>query len=87
MRLFHILALVTLLADAYVPLALIATRKMKPAYHHYLPPFDRAEIQAIPDLAWLLLVIWTVALAVGCLWPRRGSFGTGSSGHDRQGLM
>jgi hypothetical protein len=71
MHAFRILATVTLLADGYILLALIATSMMKPRYYGYLPPFHREDIQAIPDFAWLAAVIWTALLAAGCFWPRR----------------
>ncbi len=63
----HLAAIATLLADAYLILALLATQRMKPEYHHYLPPFGTEAARPIPRAAWLVLVSWTAILAVGSL--------------------
>ncbi len=70
MRVFRVLAIVSLFVDAYILLALIALQRMKREYFDYLPPFGRADILAIPRPAWLVLVAWTATLSAGCLWSR-----------------
>ncbi len=64
---FHLAAILTLLADAYLILALLATQRMKPEYHHYLPPFGSEAVRPIPRAAWSVWVFWTAILAVGLL--------------------
>lgn len=73
MRSFQIIAILSLLADAYIGLVLIAMVRMQAAYLYLLPPFGRKDVQAIPRSLWLLLIVWTATLAIGCLWNRRPS--------------
>ena len=68
---FHLAAILTLLADAYLILALLAMQRMKPEYHHYLPPFGSEAVRPIPRAAWLVWVFWTAILAVGTLKAAR----------------
>lgn len=61
----------TLLFDAYILLALVATNMMKAKYHHLLPPFDSELAGSTPRIVFLLLVAWTGFLAVGCLYATK----------------
>ena len=56
----------TLLADAYLALASIATRMMRPEYQRYLPPFGGGASEGSRILV-LLVATWTAVLALGCL--------------------
>lgn len=65
-------ACLTLLLDAYILLALVATSMMKAEYHHLLPPFDSELAGSTPRIVFFLLVAWTGFLAVGCLSATKG---------------
>ena len=71
MKSFRIIAIFSLLADAYIGLVLIAMVRMQAAYLYLLPPFGRKDVQTIPRSLWLFLIVWTATLAIGCLWNRR----------------
>lgn len=70
MSLVRIIAIISLFADAYIGLVLIAMNRMQPAYLRFLPPFGRKDVQAIPRSLWMLLLAWTATLAIACLWNR-----------------
>lgn len=56
----------TLLADAYLALASVATRMIHPEYQRYLPPFGD-DVSEGSRILVLLVATWTAVLAVGCL--------------------
>jgi hypothetical protein len=64
---FGIAAGLTLLADAYLGLALLASSKIEPAYHWALPPFGLEGVRSTPAPVVLAVLAWTAFLAVGCL--------------------
>ena len=66
LTIYTILAYGTLLADAYLALASVATRAMHPEYQRYLPPFGDAVSEGSRILV-LLVATWTAVLALGCL--------------------
>ena len=66
-------AYVTLLADAYLVLASLASRMMKNASASYLLPFNGGKNSEETHLMVLIIATWTAVLAVGCLSPRRRS--------------
>jgi hypothetical protein len=70
---FTIAAYVTLLADAYLVLASLASRMMQEAYASYLLPFSGDKNSDETHLTVLIIATWTSVLAVGCLWSRRRS--------------
>jgi hypothetical protein len=70
---FTIAAYVTLLADAYLVLASLASRMMKEPYASYLLPFSGDKNSDAIHLMILIIATWTAVLAVGCLSSRRGS--------------
>ena len=57
----------TLLADAYLALAWVATRMMHREYHRYLPPFGIDGVSEGSGLLVLIVATWTAVLALGCL--------------------
>lgn len=59
----------TLLFDAYLLLAMVATDVMKVQYHWMLPPFGFEFAASTPRIVYIGLVVWTGFLAVGCLQP------------------
>ncbi len=61
----------TLLFDAYLLLAMVATSRMKVEYHQWLPPYGFEFADAIPRVVFLMLVAWTGFLAVGCLYATK----------------
>jgi hypothetical protein len=63
----RITAYITLLLDAYLLLASVATMNMKTQYHAYLPPFSLRSVEALPRALIVLVVGWTALLAVACL--------------------
>ena len=69
--LWTILAHATLLVDAYLVLASIASQMMKNTYRTYLPPFDRVDNIEGARLFTLIVATWTAVLAMGCLKMRR----------------
>jgi hypothetical protein len=78
--LFGIAACVTLFADAYLALALLATRQVQRSYPWWaLPPFGLEGLRSIPPPLVLLVLAWTAFLAVGCL-SRRGIHQDNGSG-------
>ena len=70
MKLLRIIAVISLFADAYIGLVLIAMDRMQAAYLRFLPPFGRKDLQAIPRSLWMLLIAWTATLAIACLCNR-----------------
>lgn len=70
---FKIAAYVTLLADAYLVLASLASRMMKNASASYLLPFSGGKHSDETHLMVLIIATWTAVLAVGCLSSRRTS--------------
>lgn len=66
-RFIRITAYITLLLDAYLLLASVATLNMKTQYHSYLPPFGLQSVNALPRALIFLVVGWTALLALGCL--------------------
>ena len=68
---FRLLACLTLLADAYLLLALLAVGRMKAEYHGWLPPFGSPFAGAIPASVYAWVVAWTGTLAVGLLVSTR----------------
>ena len=61
----------TLLIDAYVLLAMVATSRMPPEYHDWLPPFGYEFAASAPRSVYIWLVGWTGFLALGCLYATR----------------
>jgi len=70
---FTIAAYVTLLADAYLVLASLASRMMQEAYASYLLPFSGDNNSDETHFLVLIVATWTAILAVGCLSSRRTS--------------
>lgn len=70
---FTIAAYVTLLADAYLVLASLASRMMRNAYTSYLLPFSTDKNSDGTHLMVLIIATSTAVLAVGCLSSRRRS--------------
>jgi hypothetical protein len=70
---FTIAAYVTLLADAYLVLASLASRMMQEAYASYLLPFSGDKNSDEPHFMVLIIATWTAVLAMGCLSSRRRS--------------
>lgn len=66
---FRAAGCLTLLFDAYLLLAMVATNMMKVEYHWMLPPFGFKFAVSIPRIVYICLVVWTGFLAVGCLQP------------------
>lgn len=61
----------TLLFDAYLLLALVATIRMKVEYLYLLPPFGSELARSTPRVVYIWLVAWTGFLALGCLYATR----------------
>ena len=61
------LAYGTLIIDAYLALASVATRMMKAEYASSLLPFGDGEITERTRLLLLMVATWTAALAVSSL--------------------
>ena len=57
----------TLVVDAYLALALTATRMMKRGYTSHLPPFGSEGVSEGTRFLVLLIATWTAVLAIGCL--------------------
>ena len=70
---FKIAAYVTLLADAYLVLASLASRVMNNASASYLLPFRGGKHSDESHVMVLIIATWTAVLAVGCLSSRRTS--------------
>lgn len=69
-KFFTAAAYVTLVVDAYLALASIATRMMPRDFQHYLPPFGDGASEGFRTLV-LLVATWTSVLALGCLHAAR----------------
>ena len=67
---FTIVAYITLLADAYLVLASLATKMMNRAYASYLLPFGGGNNAGETHFWALIVATWTGTLAVGCLSSR-----------------
>jgi len=65
-RFFIAVGFGTLVVDAYLVLASIATKMMKREYSSYLLPFG-SEGDAPSRLTVLLIATWTAILAIGCI--------------------
>ena len=61
----------TLLIDAYLLLAMVATSRMKVEYHQWLPPFGFEFAASMPRIVYIWLVAWTGFLALGCLYATK----------------
>lgn len=72
---FSVIAYATLLADAYLVLASLASRVMKVGYASNLLPFYADKSSDGSLLVVLVITTWTAVLALGCLSWRRGSSG------------
>lgn len=68
---FRITGCLTLLFDAYLLLAMVATMRMKVEYHYLLPPFGSELARSTPRIVYVWLVLWTGFLAVGCLYSTK----------------
>jgi len=71
MNIFRLAAMLTLLIDGYLLLALVATSRMKAEYHSWLPPFGYDFVDSILRIAFVMLAGWTGFLAIGCLCSGR----------------
>jgi hypothetical protein len=67
---FGIAAWLTLFVDAYLALALLATRQIWPSYRWALPPYGLEGLRSTPAPVVLCVLAWTAFLAVGCLSGR-----------------
>jgi hypothetical protein len=56
----------TLIVDAYLALASVATRAA-PQVRHYLPPYNWVPVSVAGHFLMLLVATWTAILALGCL--------------------
>ena len=71
-RIFKVAAYWTLIVDAYLALACVATEMMSPEYHDYLPPFGFAGVAATAKFLILIVGGWTALLAIrGVSEPNR----------------
>jgi hypothetical protein len=57
----------TLVVDAYLALAAVATRATPREVHRYLPPFGLVGESEASRFLVLLVATWTAILALGCL--------------------
>lgn len=57
----------TLVIDAYLVLASIATQMMKAEYTRFLPPYGSDSGSEPSRILVLIVATWTAILAVGCL--------------------
>jgi hypothetical protein len=69
-RFYSVAAYGTLVADAYLALASVATRATPREGHRYLPPFGFVGASEGSRFLVLAVATWTAILALGCL---RGS--------------
>jgi hypothetical protein len=61
------LAYATLVVDAYLALALVASRAMRRQYMSHVLPFGSDGILDASPFVVLFVVSWTAVLAIGCL--------------------
>ena len=66
-KFYRAIGYLTLVVDAYLVLASIATRMMKAEYTHFLPPFGSDNGTQPSRVLVLIMATWTAILAVGCL--------------------
>lgn len=66
-RFFLAVSYVTLIVDAYLVLASIATKMMKSQYTYYLPPFGSEAGHELSRGMVLLVATWTAVLSLGCI--------------------
>jgi hypothetical protein len=64
--LFRVDAPATLFADAYLFLALLASRRVAPHQLWALPPYGVEGLRSAPAPVVLLVLGWTAFLALGC---------------------
>ena len=61
----------TLLIDAYLLLAMVATGRTKAEYHKWLPPFGYEFAASMPRSVYICMFAWTGFLALGCLYATK----------------
>ena len=66
-RFYPAVAYGTLVVDAYLALAALATKAMPREGHWYLPPFGFVVASEASRFLVLLIATWTAILALGCL--------------------
>ncbi len=71
-RFYTAVAYGTLVADAYLALASVATKAMPREGHHYLPPFGWVGVSEVSRILVLFVATWTAILALGCLAASSG---------------
>jgi len=71
-KIYLVMGYGTLIADAYLVLASIATRMMQAEYSHLLPPFGSFnQGNELSRVIVLVIATWTAILAMGCLAAAR----------------
>ena len=73
---YVVLGFGTLVVDAYLVLASIASGMMKSEYRMNLPLFGEGSVLASSRLMVLMIATWTALLAIGCLRGTSTSEGT-----------
>jgi hypothetical protein len=66
-RFYTAVAYGTLVVDAYLALASVATKAIPREGHRYLPPFGLVGVSEASRFLVLLVATWTAILALGCL--------------------
>lgn len=61
------MAYATLVVDAYLALASVATKATPREGHRYLPPFGFVDASDTSRFLVVLVATWTAILALGCL--------------------